>query len=422
MPRTQRPAWLAVALAALAGAVLLACGAQAQAQDRTAEFHDWLQTVFWPKAQAAGISRATFEAALRGVKPDFSLPDLVTPGGAPPPSLDRQPEFGSPGRYFPEKNLKRLTEIGRAKAASDAAALKAIEARYGVPGSIVLAIWGRETAFSAVEAPHDAFEALATQAFTGRRKEKFAEELIGALTILQKGYAQRAEMTASWAGAMGHTQVLPSYYLAYRADGDGDGRADIWTSEADALATTANFLATKGWVRGLPYAIEVTLPKAVSCTLEGPDRGKPLRDWRALGLARADGRAWPEALAGVEMYLVAPAGRFGPAFLATRNFYVIKEYNESDLYVLYIGTLADRIAGRAQGFRTPWLPVDTYRRTGMLKVQEALNAQGYDIGGRRDGLGGGRMRRATGLFQEAHGAPADCWPNRRWTEKMLQQQ
>lgn len=418
MPRTLRPA-LAVAALAVA-AVLVASGAGAQ--DRSLEFRTWLQRELWPKAEAAGITRATFDEAFRGVKPDFSLPDLVTPGGAPPPSLDRQPEFGSPGRYFPEQNLKRLTETGRRKAKSDAAALKAVEARYGVPGSVVLAIWGRETAFSAVDAPHDAFEVLATQAFAGRRKEKFADELVAALTILEKGYAQRAEMTASWAGAMGHTQVLPSYYLTYRADGDGDGRADIWTSEADALATTANFLATRGWVRGLPYAIEVTLPKTVSCTLEGPDRGKPLRDWRALGLARADGRAWPAGLQDVEMYLVAPAGRFGPAFLATKNFYVIKEYNESDLYVLYIGTLADRIAGRAQGFRTPWQPVDTYKRTGMLKVQEALNAQGYDIGGRLDGLVGFRMRRATGLFQEAQGADADCWPNRRWTEKILQQQ
>jgi lytic murein transglycosylase len=411
--RLLRPA----VLAALFALVLLVTGVQAQ--DRTAEFRRWLEGEVWPKAKSAGITRATFDTAFAGVKPDFSLPDLVTADGAPPPSLDRQPEFGSPGRYFPEKNLKRLAETGRAKAKSDAAALKSIEARYGVPGSVVLAIWGRETAFSAVDAPHDAFQVLATQAFTGRRKEKFAEELIGALTILEKGYATRAGMKASWAGAMGHTQVLPSYYLTYRADGDGDGRADIWTSEADALATTANFLATKGWVRGLPYAVEVTLPEAVSCTLEGPDRGKPLKDWQALGLSRADGRAWPEALSGVEMYLVAPAGRFGPAFLATKNFYVIKEYNESDLYVLYIGTLADRIAGRAQGFRSPWEPVDTYKRTAMLKVQEALKAKGYDLGGRLDGLVGFRMRRATGLFQEAQGAKADCWPNSAWQKKIL---
>lgn len=405
--------------AALALLMLAVAAPAVPAQDRTAAFRTWLEGEFWPKAKAAGITRATFDTALKGVKPDFALPDLVTAGGAAPPSLDRQPEFGSPGRYFPEKSLKRLAETGRAKAKSDAAALKAIEARYGVPGSVVLAIWGRETAFSGVDVPHDAFQVLATQAFTGRRKEKFADELIGALTILQKGYATRAEMTSSWAGAMGHTQVLPSYYLTYRADGDGDGRADIWSSEADALATTGNFLATKGWVRGLPYAVEVKLPEAVSCTLEGPDRGQPLSAWQALGLTRADGRAWPAGLAGVEMYLVAPAGRFGPTFLATKNFYVIKEYNESDLYVLYIGTLADRIAGRGAGFRAAWEPVDTYKRTAMLKVQEALKAQGYDIGGRLDGLVGFRMRRATGLFQEAQGAKADCWPNRAWQEKIL---
>ncbi|MFO1088443.1 MAG: lytic murein transglycosylase [Hyphomicrobiales bacterium] len=387
--------------------------------DRAAAFRQWLEGEFWPKAEASGITRATFDKALRGVEPDFSLPDLVKPGGGPPPSLEKQPEFGSPGRYFPQKSLDRLAGLGRAKAKSDGAALKSIETATGVPGPVVLAIWGRETAFSGVDVPHDAFAVLATQAFTGRRKEKFADELLGALTILQDGYADRGEMKSSWAGAMGFTQVLPSYYLTYRADGDGDGRVDIWTSEADALATTANFLKQKGWVRGLPYAWEVALPPSVSCTLEGPDQGKALKAWAALGLKRVDGKPWPASLEATEMYLVAPAGRFGPAFLATKNFYVIKEYNESDLYVLYIGTLADRIAGAGSGFRTPWRDVDTYRRTEMLEVQKKLKALGYDIGDRLDGLVGFRMRRATGRFQEKAGAAADCWPNRSWTEKIL---
>ena len=216
-------------------------------------------------------------------------------------------------------------------------------------------------------------------------------------------------MRSSWAGALGQPQFMPSSYLRFSADGDGDGRADIWDSEADTLASIGNYLAQAGWVEGRDWGFEVTVPPEVSCTLEGPDQGRPIAEWEALAIARVGGRPFPEHERQGEGYLLMPAGRHGPAFLVTPNFYVLKAYNMSDVYALFVGHVGDRIEFGAGDFVGGWDEVEGLDRAGVAALQGALEAMGHDTGG-ADGLAGFRTRRAIGRWQEASGREATCWP------------
>src|ERR1041385_3132211 len=228
-----------------------------------AAFQLWLKSLY-PSAQSRGISRATFDAATCGLEPDLTLPDLVIPGRP-----DRQPtqaEFAqTPAEYLKETNFVSLAAQGRTLATQHRATLAKIEQRFGVPGAIVLAIWARETNYGAAKLPYNAIRALATQAYLGRRKEQFGEELLLALKMLQEGVVSLAGMKSSWAGAMGHPQVLPSGFYKYAIDFDSDGRRDIWNSVPDALGTIANHLAELGWQRAERWAYEVKAPRAVDC-------------------------------------------------------------------------------------------------------------------------------------------------------------
>ncbi|MCO0638151.1 lytic murein transglycosylase, partial [Lutimaribacter sp. EGI FJ00014] len=201
----------------------------------------------------------------------------------------------------------------------------------------VLAIWGRESGFGSAKIPYNAFEVLGTKAFLATRKEMFREEVLAALEMVEKRGVGPETMRSSWAGAMGQPQFLPTSYLKYADDGDGDGRADIWNSVPDTLASIANYLASHGWVRGRDWGFEVTVPANVSCAEEGPDRGRRIAEWAAMGIARVGGKAFPAHEMQGEGYLMMPAGRLGPAFIVTPNFYRLKDYNESDLYALFVG-------------------------------------------------------------------------------------
>jgi lytic murein transglycosylase len=225
-------------------------------------FQAWLEAL-WPDAQAFGISRKTFDAATRGVEPDLSLPDLDVPG-RPAPQRE-QPEFVlRPSDYLKDANLARLAGEGRNLLAEYGTTLKAIEQRFGVPPTVVLAIWGRESAYSRGYKPgNNAIRVLATQAYTGRRKDVFRQELLFALKMIEDGEVKPGEMRSSWAGAMGLTQFLPSEFYKYAVDFDGDGRRDIWNSVPDALASAAKQLAEKGWQKDQRWAYEVRVPKAV---------------------------------------------------------------------------------------------------------------------------------------------------------------
>ena len=394
----------------LAGLWVLACllagEAAADTKRMEAGFAAWREAL-WSEAQAAGVSRPTFDGALRGLALDWSLPDLEL--GAADRKPAQQAEFGSPGRYFGPSNLAVLVSRSRAERDKRRAILAAIEARYGVPHQILLAIWGRETAHGTVSIPHDAIRALATQSYAGRRAAFFRPQLIAALRLLEQGHATRKVMRSSWAGAMGHTQMLPTHILQYGVDFDGDGRRNVWGSVADALASTAHFLGQNGWQAGLPWGYEVTPPEGADCTLEGPDQGRPFAEWLAMGYRRTWGRSFPPGRLATRGHLLMPAGRHGPAFLVTGNFYALKAYNESDLYALYVGHLADRV-DNDRGFEGRWAEVPTYPRGEIMALQKVLVGEGYNVGDSIDGLVGFRTRTAVGRFQRKNGLTVDCWP------------
>lgn len=397
---------------ALALSVVVAVASPALAQSSiNSQFQNWLRNELWPQAQARGVSAATFNAAFDGVTPNLKLPDLVLPGQKPEtPKAQHQAEFGSPGAYFAEKTVSGVAAGGRSRAGRLSSQLDAIERRFGVPRGILLAIWGRESGFGGAKIPYNAFEVLGTKAFLATRKEMFRDEVLAALDIVQRGHASPAAMKSSWAGAMGQPQFMPSSYLAYAVDADGDGHADIWSSQVDTLASIANYLAKRGWVKGRDWGFEVTVPDSVSCALEGPDRGRRISDWAALGITRVGGRPFPEHEARQEGYLLMPAGRSGPAFIVTPNFYAIKEYNFSDNYALFVGHVADRIVYGDRSFSAGWGKVGGLYRSDVAAMQRGLERLGYDVGG-ADGLPGFRTRRSIGEWQQKAGQRPTCFPD-----------
>lgn len=375
------------------------------------QFRTWLQTDLWPDAKAKGISKNTFDAAFDGIKPNLKLPDLVMPGEkATTPQKQHQAEFGSPGAYFAEKTIRAVTSGGRMREAANARTIAAIEKRYGVPGEILLAIWGRETGFGAAKMPYDAFEVLGTKAFMSTRKDFFRTELLAALEIVGRGLAPVNAMKSSWAGALGQPQFMPTSFLKHAVDFDGDGRVDIWNSTPDVLASIANYLVHYGWVKGRGWGFEVTVPASVSCSLEGPDQGKSISQWADMGIRRVGGKAFPASELKAEGFLLMPAGRSGPAFIATPNFYVLKQYNTSDLYALFIGHGADRIAHGDSNFAGSWGAVGGLHRSDIAALQRALEAKGYDVGS-ADGLPGFKTRRSIGKWQAKNGESATCFPD-----------
>jgi lytic murein transglycosylase len=377
-------------------------------------FKTWVNRL-WPQAKARGVSRKTFDTAFQGVVPDWTLPDLI-PGelglAVPPARLrknKRQAEFSSPGRYFPNGYISRQVRAGRKKRAKWAKTLNAIEQRFGVDQSAVLAIWGRETSYSRAKIPHDAIRSLATQAFMGRRRGFFNRELLMALQILQQGHVSRAKMKSSWAGAMGHTQFLPSHFMRHAVDFNGDGKKDIWGSIPDALASTANFLKKRDWQKGTPWFYEVVLPPRFDCTLQGADKSRAIAQWVGLGVKRTLGRRFPKHRLKSRGFILLPAGSTGPAFIALRNFQIFKAYNTSDLYALFVGHLADRYA-KDRPFAGKWPKLRSYSRAAVQRMQQDLNTLGHRRG-RPDGLVGWRSRVAVGKFQKAAGRPLTCYPS-----------
>ena len=384
------------------------------AQDRAAverQFRTWLDDTVWPRARAAGVSRATHEAAFQGVSLMWDLPALVPPGSnAPAPGPQRQGEFGSPAAYFAPATVAATTRDGVSMARRHAATLARTEQQTGVPGRIILAIWGRESAFGRAAIPHDAYAVLGTKGFMATRADYFTDELIAALQLAETARINPRNLRSSWAGALGQPQFMPSNVLTHARDGDGDGRADIFGSEPDTIASIAAYLAHHGWQAGRDWGFEVVLPPQVSCALEGPDRGRTFADWAAMGITRTGGRPFPAAELPREGFLMLPAGRFGPAFLVTQNFYVLKAYNMSDLYALFVGHVGDRIAYGMGDFTTPWGRVGGLMRGDVAAMQSALQAMGHDTGG-ADGLAGFRTRRSIGAWQEATGQSPTCFPD-----------
>ena len=394
----------------------------AMAQNRNAvaaDFQAWLGSTVWPKAQRAGVSRSTFETALSGVTPKWDLPDLVIPGERAD-TTQRQAEFRPPAGYFAAGSLNTNANTGRQLMQRHAQTLARIERQTGVPAQIIVAIWGRESSFGNARIPHNAFQILSTKGFLSTRASYFTDELIAALQMVERGYASPAAMKSSWAGALGQPQFMPSNYLKYAADGNGDGRADIWGSADDTLASIGAYLRDHGWSAGRDWGFEVNVPNTVSCAMEGPHQARRISDWAAMGIARVNGRPFPTAEARENGFLLMPAGRYGPAFVVTSNFTVLKAYNESDVYALFVGHVGDRMRYGVGGFSSGWSALDSFSRSDVRAMQQKLEAQGYDVGG-ADGLIGNRTRGAIGTWQTRNGMAATCYPNRAMLTAIAQQ-
>lgn len=348
---------------------------------------------FAREATSAGISRATFEAALGGFTPD---PKVVA-------MTHRQSEFSRPvGDYVAGAiSPARLAE-GRQLAARWAGVQEECRRRDGVPPTIVLAIWAQESGFGRATGGFSTVRSLATLASIGYRADTFRPELIAALRILEEEHAPPGLLTGSWAGAMGQVQFMPSSFLVYAVDQDGDGRRDIWTSTPDVLASISNFLARKGWRRDLPWGVEIVLPQGADLTLHARD----MAQWSAMGVVSADGAAFP----GGEGRLYLPAGIAGPAFLLTENWEVIRAYNTSDSYALAIGHLSDRLAGSGP-LRRPWGPGPGLTQAEREEVHRDLARRGL-YGGTLDGKFGAATRDAVRRYQIERGLVPDGYADR----------
>jgi lytic murein transglycosylase len=386
--------------------LMIVGGNSARAAD--AAFTQFIASL-WPEAQAAGVSRATFDAETRGLEPDTKLPDLILPG-RPATGAPSQAEFVQvPADYIKDASIARLAEHGQKLLQQYRPSLDAIESRFGVPATIVLAIWGRETDYGRYTLPYDLIRVLATQAYVGRRKEKYHDEFILGLKLLSDGVVTRKDLRSSWAGATGLTQFLPSDFYKNGVDFDGNGKIDIWHSVPDALASAAQQLVNKGWQSGLRWAYEVKAPANVDCTMGVPEVTKPIGDWLRAGFVPVRGQKLSAAEQAQTASLLQPEGIYGPSFLTTKNYFVIKEYNFSDLYVLFVGHLSDRMTSPLP-FATPWSASTQLRTTDVEAMQQGLTKIGI-YKDKIDGKAGMLTRSALGAYQKTAGLKVDCWPS-----------
>ena len=381
--------------AALIAAMLVMVSAATPA---SANFNAFLNGL-WPQAKARGVSERTFRAAFNGMSPD---PKVIA-------QTKKQAEFVKPiWEYLSTAVSDNRIEKGRANYSAYRNVLKVIEQRYGVEGQIVLAVWGMETNYGGYMGKNNAIRALATLTYHGYRSDFFRNELLNALVILERGHTTPDRMEGSWAGAMGHTQFMPSSFMKYAADYEGDGHADIWGNVPDALASTANYLKSFGWRTGETWGYEVDLPNGFNYALADEKTERSLAEWRKLGITRTRGREFPRP--DDRAVLVVPAGARGPAFLMLPNFQVIKRYNNSTSYAMGVGHLADRIIGGGP-FEKSW-PVGEpgMSRKDTEQLQILLSRRGFNTGG-ADGKAGPMTRAAIRAYQQSAGMPADGFPS-----------
>ncbi|MFT4242605.1 MAG: lytic murein transglycosylase [Acidovorax sp.] len=368
----------------------------APADARAEDFAAW-RAAFAQQALAAGIRPSTVRDVLGQAQ---WLPRVV--------ELDRaQPEFTRPPWAYLDSAVspQRIAQ-GRAKRAEQQAALDAAASRYGVPAEVITAIWGMESNYGQNFGSFRTVDALATLAHDGRRRAWAEGELLAALRIVDQDHIAADRMVGSWAGAMGHTQFMPSVFLAHAVDADGDGRRDIWGSVADVAASTANFLAHAGWRAGEPWGVEVLLPPGFDYARAELSVRQASDAWAAEGVRGVDGAPLP-ALQGAS--ILTPAGARGPAVLVGPNFRALLRYNNSANYALAVGLLARQIDGGA-GLQAPWpRELQPLSRAEVQALQQALNARGFDTGA-PDGVAGPATRAGLRRFQQSVGLVADGYP------------
>ena len=400
-PTAASPA--APPIAAPAGASSPQPGTPATEQ---AAFATWL-AAFAPQALAAGIRPET----VRTVLAQAQLQPRVV-------ELDRdQPEFTrTPWAYLDSAVSAQRIAQGQAQRAQHQGALDAASARYGVPASIITAIWGMESNYGSNFGSFRTVDALATLAYEGRRRDWARGELLAALRIIDQGDIAPEAMVGSWAGAMGHTQFLPSVFLAHAVDADGDGRRDIWGSIPDVAASTARFLADAGWQPGEPWGTEVLLPPGFDHARAELTVRQSAAQWAEQGVRTVDGTPLPPLASAA---VLEPAGARGPAFLVGQNFRTILRYNNSTSYALAVALLAQRLDGGA-GVVAPWpRDLQPLSREQVRQLQTALNARGFDTG-TPDGVQGPATRAGLRRYQQSRGLLADGYPTLELLQGLLE--
>ncbi len=375
--------------------------------ERTVPVLETFIAALWPEAAKAGVSRATFDAAFAGFSPDGEITNLNA----------SQPEFAkTAGDYVGLLVSEQRIATGKEKLAEMRAILDAVEARHGVDRQALVAIWGIESSYGTQTGQRPVVRSLATLAMTDARRGAFWRlELIAALRILETRDIAGDAMLGSWAGAMGHTQFMPSTFQRFAVDFDGDGRRDLWATPVDALASAANYLRASGWQTGTPWGFEVALPASFDFGASGPEMSRTLEQWRALGVGERTAiklRADPGPL-----QLILPAGAEGPAFLVTANFKAILRYNRAVPYALAVGHLSDRLGG-GEGLIRSWPAGDKALSRGEREeLQALLGKAGFDAGV-VDGVIGSQTRAAVRAYQKSHGIIEDGYPNLALIERL----
>ena len=374
--------------------VLLPSLSPAFAQNIDATFASCL-VALGERARSEGVDAEVVTSVLKDTK---RLQSVI--------KLDRsQPEFTN---TFADYYLRRVTtervEQGRALYLKHRDLLDRLQLEYGVPAQYLLAFWGLETNYGSYFGKIPTTDALATLACDPRRTSFFSGEFISALRIIASGDIEQARMLGSWAGAIGHVQFLPSVFLKYAIDGDGDGRRDLWGSIPDALASAANFLRGIGWQQERRWGREIRLPRNFDYSLAGRDQKRPLTEWVGLGVTNAYGGALPSL--DINASVLVPAGHRGPAFLVYDNFEVIMRWNRSENYAIAVGRLADRIAGSVALTREADPDGEAITIAQVKRLQQDLVLLGYDAG-KVDGMFGPTTRRALSRFQSANDMIAD---------------
>jgi len=357
------------------------------------------------EALNAGVSQSRVNAEFDGFT---FIPRVI--------ELDRsQPEFVStfPNYFSKRVNEWRITK-GREKYAEHREFLRTLTDQYGIPGHYLISFWGLETNYGGFKGTMSTLDSLATLACDERRSRFFSNELFLALKLMDSQGLKREEMQGSWAGAMGHTQFMPTTYTNYAIDGDGDGKIDLWGSEKDALASGANFLWQLGWQPGLRWGREVKLPQGFDFQLAN-NEVKTITQWRALGIVKGDGSSLPNS--DIESRLRVPAGHQGPAFLTYANFRTIMRWNNSEFYAIAVGQLANQIAGGA-GLHATLPDLPSFKISDIVKLQNKLNELGYDVGG-ADGIMGPATREGIRQFQAQNGLVADGFPSPSTVDTVL---
>jgi len=381
-----------------------ALASPAQAEDK--KFEAFIQGL-WPQVQKAGFSRDLFDAAFKGI----TDPDPVVVKLA-----QNQPEFNSTTSEYIEKTVTPIRiNTGKTALAANADLLDKIQAKYGVDKKILLGIWGIESNFGKDMGSMSVMRSLATLMYSGNKKDYARDQLIAAFTILKRGIKPPDDFVGSWAGALGHTQFIPTTYLASAVDWTGDGKKDIWGSKEDALASTAHYLAQSGWKSDRPWGWEATLPANFNRGLIGRAHWKTVTEWEAMGIKPAVGAHF--SAPNAKAFVMIPQGIDGPVFLITQNFLALLAYNYSHGYALAVAMLADRIGGAG-----PVVAAWPAQKTDLtfaerVELQNRLTRMGFDTSG-ADGRFGAKTYEAVLGYQQRVGMALDGFPTRKVLERL----